>query len=278
MPIALSRLWPSLMGLVILWLALSGTAGAQYVMTAPPRETADAGREVYGPVADALSQVLGQAVVYRHPGDWPSYARNMRADQYDIVFDGPHFAAWRLQNLSARPLVKLPGELRFVLIAAANDEVNHPEGLLGKRICTLPLPNLATLTAYSLYPNPVQQPEFVQIRGGMREVTDALSAGRCRGAMLRKAFFTNQLSGAEQSAFKVLAESDGLTNQGITVSRRVTEQDRETMLAFLTGSDGPKAAQALLNRFSRKNPSFVSAGTADYEGHNLLRDNMVFGW
>ena len=55
-------------------------------MTAPPRESAEAGVKLYSPIARYLSSVLGKKVIYEHPENWLKYQHEMRNDVYDIVF------------------------------------------------------------------------------------------------------------------------------------------------------------------------------------------------
>ena len=96
---------------------------ADLILTAPPRETPEAGHAVYAPLARYLSVLLGEPVIYEHPINWKRYEKKMRNDEYDIIFDGPHFAAWRIESLLAKPLIKLPGSLRFVLVVKKSDIV-----------------------------------------------------------------------------------------------------------------------------------------------------------
>jgi hypothetical protein len=133
---------------------------ADLVLTAPPRETPEAGHTVYAPLADYLSVLLGEPVIYEHPINWKRYEKKMKNDEYDIIFDGPHFAAWRIETLLAKPLIKLPGSLRFVLVVKKLDiGMITTKDMIGKTICTLPAPNLGALTLYSMFPHPPPQPE-----------------------------------------------------------------------------------------------------------------------
>lgn len=66
---------------------------AELILTAPPREKASVGETLYGPLAQHLSSLLGEPVVYKHPNNWLEYQRDVRKDVYDIVFDGPHFVS-----------------------------------------------------------------------------------------------------------------------------------------------------------------------------------------
>ena len=103
-------------------------------------------------------------------------------------------------------------------------------------------------------------------------------ADKCDAAVIRKSFYSNGLDAASQSALKILEESNALTNQGITVSSRIDATDAQKILAFLTSAQGKVAAAPLFKRFSKGSEEFIPAQHDDYEGHNLLVENMVFGW
>lgn len=255
------------------------TTAAEIVLTAPPRESAEAGAKLYEPLAKSLSELLGEKVVYQHPGNWHNYQKQLQNDKYDIVFDGPHFAAWRMTSLNARPLVRLPGNLRFVLVTNSEDnKITRVNDLVGKKVCTLPSPNLGALTLYSMYQNPVIQPEFVPVKGGFKQVTKKLLAGDCRGAIMRSSFYYKKLPTETRDKFKVLKESRPIINQGITVSRRIGWSARSKMLNALTTKSGNEAIRPILDRFAHKANAFVPARQTEYVGKNLLHDNMVYGW
>lgn len=267
-----------LLGLFISALFLQ-TADAEIILTAPPRESADAGNKLYEPLAASLSELLGKKVTYQHPGTWHNYQKQLQNDEYDIVFDGPHFAAWRMTSLKAKPLVRLPGNLRFVLVTSIEEkDITEIRDLIGKSVCTLPSPNLGALTLYSMYPNPVTQPYFKQVKGGFKQVTKELLKGECRGAILRSSFYYKKLPVETRGKFKVLKESSPIINQGITVSRRVSKDAQTKMLRALTTKSGAAAMRPILERFAHKANSFVPAQKEEYVGKNMLYDNMVYGW
>jgi phosphonate transport system substrate-binding protein len=258
---------------------LHNTALAEIILTAPPRESVDAGTKLYEPLAASLSELLGEKVTYQHPGSWHNYQKQLQNDQYDIVFDGPHFAAWRMTSLQAKPLVRLPGNLRFVLVTLTKEStINRVKDLVGKPVCTLPSPNLGALTLYSMYPNPVTQPEFKPVKGGFKQVTKELLKGECRGAIMRSSFYYKKLPEEVRKTFKVLKESSPIINQGITVSRRVSQTAQSKMLQALTTQSGTAAMRPILDRFAHKANAFVPARQEEYVGKNMLHDNMVFGW
>lgn len=258
---------------------LHNTALADVILSAPPRESAEAGAKLYEPLAASLSEMLGEKVVYQHPDDWQTYQKKLQNDEYDIVFDGPHFAAWRMSSLQAKPLVRLPGNLRFVLVSPANEKyITKINDLVGKPVCTLPSPNLGALTLYSMYPNPVIQPDFIPVKGGFKQVTQKLLDGECRGAIMRSSFYYKKLPAETRDKFRVLNESQPIINQGITVSRRVSNAAQSKMLRAFTTQSGAAALRPILDRFAHKANAFVPARKEEYVGKNMLHDNMIYGW
>jgi ABC-type phosphate/phosphonate transport system substrate-binding protein len=129
-----------------------------------------------------------------------------------------------------------------------------------------------------MYPNPVTQPEFKPVKGGFKQVTKELLKGECRGAIMRSSFYYKKLPEEVRKTFKVLKESSPIINQGITVSRRVSQTAQSKMLQALTTQSGTAAMRPILDRFAHKANAFVPARQEEYVGKNMLHDNMVFGW
>lgn len=266
-------------GVMLSAILFIGTARADLTLSAPPRETPEAGEKVYKPLAEFLTKVLGEKVTYEHPVNWKNYEDKMKKDEYDIVFDGPHFAAWRIDALSARPLVKLPGELNFVLVVKQTDFDNlKPRNLIGKRVCTLPAPNLGALTLFSMFPHPARQPDYVIINGGFADVAEALELDKCHGAILREKYYNKKASKDFRKSTRVVMRSKGFTNQGITVSSRIPPSYDNLLIKSLTIGDGKNAAKNLFERFNNNDGRFIRAEKKEYEGENLLVDNAIFGW
>ena len=260
-------------------IGISQASLADYVLTAPPRESPDSGRQVYAPLAEFLTDLLGEPVVYEHPQSWQRYEKKMRNDEYDIVFDGPHFAAWRIESLHNRPLVKLPGALRFVLISRIEDGFyQQPDDLIGQTICTLLSPNLGTLTLFSMFPHPARQPKYLFINGGFKEVAQAFEKGKCHAAILRSAYYFKKAPQTLRDKTRVITSSPGLTNQGITLSSRIKPSWDDKLRKVLINGQGKDALQPILDRFYSAANQFEPSKSSDYNDHNLLHDNLIFGW
>lgn len=251
---------------------------ADLLLSAPPRETADMGDKMYGPIAEDLSKVTGKKVVYVHPRNWTEYARNMREDKYDIVFDGAHFAAWRMKHLQHTPVAKLGGTLGFVIVAKSTEkESNNLKDLIGKSLCGIASPNLGTMVAFSIFDNPVIQPEIKVIKGNVADVYKAFVNGECNYAVLLDRYYNNLPADAKKT-IKIIARSAQMPNQTFTVSRRITAQDIDKIEKFMTTPAAALAGQKLLNLYSKKNPFFFQTTTKEYQGLESLLEGVVFGW
>ena len=255
-----------------------GSVHADLVLTAPPRESADDGKVIYGPLAAHLSQVLGTKVVYKHPKSWPQYTRAMRAGEYDLVFDGPHFVAWRMAHVQHQPLVRLPGHLVFHLVANADDnEVNRADDLAGRRVCGIAPPNLGTMSVIRQFPNPARQPVIVPMKGGFQGVFKGLKDGRCKAAVLRTQFYDKGLSDEQRASLKIVTTSAKYPNQAISAGPKVTAEQKQKLIESLT-SEGVAAAQPIFERFARNARKFQAAEADEFSGHNLLLEGVIWGW
>jgi len=280
-PVAWRHLLPCLLLLAgFLLLVPAKPARADLILSAPPLESAELGEKAYKPLAEGLSQILHQRVIYKHPKNWRSYEKEMKKDKYDIIFDGPHFAAWRIESLRARPLVKLQGSLRFVLVTLRTEySVQQPEHLIGLPVCTLPSPNLGALSLFAMFPMPARQPEYRLItHGGFKEVANALQRGECTAAILRSSYYYKKASNEFRDQTRVIKRSTAMTNQGITLSKRIPSNFDKAIAQYLTSKSSAEALQPLLERFTDSHGNFTMSDKSDYEGQNLLHDNVIFGW
>ncbi|MDR9437645.1 MAG: PhnD/SsuA/transferrin family substrate-binding protein, partial [Thiohalophilus sp.] len=214
-------------------------AAEPLIMTAPPRESSEAGQKQYEATANYISEVLDRPVRYQHPGAWLRYQHDMRNDVYDIVFDGPHFASWRVAHLNHEMLVRLPGSLQFHLLAAAdNDQVNEPDDMIGRKFCGISPPNLSTLSILGHFRNPVRQPVVRGIKGGMGAVYNAFQKKQCEAFVVRTAYYRNAMSEEDRNGLKIVYTSPAMPNQSISVSRRLTAEERSKLRQALISDAG----------------------------------------
>jgi ABC-type phosphate/phosphonate transport system substrate-binding protein len=253
-------------------------AYADLVFSAPPREKADAAEKLYGPIARKLSELLGEQVRYEYPKDWLSYSRRMRDGDFDLIFDGPQFASWRMAHIDHIPLVRIQGDLRFVVVVGKNSGLTELSDLAAKKICALASPNLGTIAVLHEFDNPVQQPILVEARGGMKGIYKRLNEGQCDAAILRDSFFKNKSSKEIQNPYQVIWSSSAMPNQAITASKKIPLASREQIVSALSSDTGAASALPLFKRFSGQSTHFIPASENEFEGLNDMLEGVVWGW
>lgn len=269
-----------LTSLILVTLPVGSSWAQDLVFTSPPREKPAKGKAIYGPVASYLSKLLKTRVVYKYPGNWLNYQRDMRAGKYDIVFDGPHFASWRMVHIGHDMLVKLPGNLQFVLVNNISDKIiTQPEQLIGQKICAISPPNLSILSILNyFYRNPVRQPVIRGTRGGMPGVYKTYQKGICKAYVFRTTFFKKKIKEADRKNMRILYKTPALPNQVISAGPRISASDKKRITQSLTTGDGVKATAGIIKRFGGKAKSFIPASNEEYKGYNDLLEGVIFGW
>jgi phosphonate transport system substrate-binding protein len=117
-----------------------------------------------------------------------------RGTEPSLVLEQSHFAAYRAERTSARPVLEHAATHRHLLVVGPRTRIEGPQELIGKRIATVPPPGMSALRLAALYPLPARQPRVVEAadhddalaRLERGEVTAALiPAARAAGQALR---------------------------------------------------------------------------------------------
>ena len=250
------------------------TTDKPLVFTSPPRESAEKGTAIYGPIAEYLSKVTGRRVVYEHPATWGLYRTEMLNGNYDIIFDGGHFADYRARKLGYHIVAKMPSLQQFAIIVRKDDSVSSVEQLAGQTFCSPPSPNQGALLALSQFKDPARQPITVPITSNFwPSVYDGVVAGRCRAGVLVVAILKKL---DKDGATKIVLQTPPQPNQAFSISGRVDAADRTKIAAALIAPEAAKATEKLRERF-KVGDSFVAANNAEYVGlGDLLKNEFGF--
>ena len=232
------------------------------IFTAPPRETPEAAAEVYQPVADYLSKIIGKKVKYKHPGTWGVYRTEMLKGSYDIVFDGPHFNSYRMEKLSHNILAKIPERHEFVAIVRKDKTSIHTvQQMAGRTFCAHAPPNLGTLVLLSQFDNPSRQPVILSTNG-WDNIYQGVISGKCAGGVLPLA----NLKKFDQAGLaKVIFKTAAMPNQAFSAGPRVSLEDQARIAQALASPDAAAATEKLRAVFKVGN-SFALAGNQEYQG------------
>ena len=231
------------------------------VFTAPPRETPEQGQEIYQPIADYLSKVIGKKIVYRHPGTWGVYRTEMLKGSYDLVFDGPHFNSYRMEKLNHNILVKIPERHEFAVIVRKEQKFSALSQMAGYTFCTHAPPNLGTLVLLSQFDNPARQPVIINTKG-WENIYEGVVSGKCVGGVLPLANLKKyDRTGVTRLVFKAPV----MPNQAFSAGPRIAPKDQAKIAAALTSPDAA-APTARLRAAYRVGDSFALADNQEYRG------------
>lgn len=191
----------------------------------------------YTELASELTQVLGEPVRYVAPLNQIGYAQEIRKGSYDILFDGPHLAAWRESKGLHKPVAQTNLPSTFLVVVPAKDNTTQsPEQLIGKPVCAQPSPNLSNLMFLNLYPNPLQIPN-IRVVEGFKPIVEKVIKGECIAGVLNAAFYEKTLDKATQEQLRVIYNTRPLPGHVMTVSNKVSAAQREKLIARITNAD-----------------------------------------
>ncbi len=242
-----------------------------YFFSAPPRESAAEGQRIYTPISDYLSELTGHDFKYQHPGNWPAYLKDIQTSKYDLLFDGPHFISWRVEKIEHTPLVRLPGDLQYVVIArTADQQVQGLQDLKGYIVCAHAPPNLATLTLFDQYENTWTQPQIRSARG-FTAIYQGLLDQRCKAAVLPLGLY-KKFSVNQPDLTRVLFQSLPLPHQGFSAGPRIPHEIQLTIREVLLKPESADATRLLRERFAA-NQLLIATDQDEYRGYGYLLED-----
>ncbi len=188
-------------------------------------------------LATQLTEALGEPVRYIAPINEIGYAQEIRKGSYDILIDGPHLAAWRVNKGIHKFVAEAKNPVTFLIVAPATDNsIQSPEQLIGKPVCLQPSPHLSNLMFINLYPNPLQLPE-TRIVEGFKPITEKVLNGDCRAGVVRAAFYEQTLDKNIQKQLRIVYNTHPLPGNIMTVSAKVSDEKRNALIKRITNAD-----------------------------------------
>jgi len=220
---------------------------------------------MYGAIASYLSAAIGHRVIYKHPTNWLVYIDNMQHDVYDLVFDGPHFVSYRMARYKHVPLVKLPGQLDFVVISRKDDgQITELRDLAGRPVCAHASPSLATLTLQAQFDNPTRQPRIIETRGFENAYLGVLNK-TCSAAPIPSEVYKKFKKEDARKRTRILYKSKPLPHQAFSAGSRLSPALRAKITAALLDQKGNQATAKLRKHFAN-GKALTKADPKPYQG------------
>lgn len=239
------------------------------IFSTAPTQTPKATRKRYQPIADYLSRVLKRRVVLVPAENFIEYSQNIIEDKYDLVFDGPHFAAWRMKKYNHSLVAKLPGKLRFVVVIREDTHVKNLKRLAGKRVCAVGSPNLLTLGFIDLFPNPAAVPVIMN----SKNFNAAIKCAKQHigiAAVVRDKFWLKKPPKVKAGLKLFYTSKVTWPHRVFTTSARIDARTRQKIAEALLSDKARGPARLVLKQFKAKR--FVRPTEAEYKGlGHLLR-------
>jgi ABC-type phosphate/phosphonate transport system substrate-binding protein len=196
----------------------------------------------------------------------------MTQGKFDIVFDGPHFNGWRMDNLDHTPLVKLPEDFIFVVIVKAdNKSIQNIKQLAGRRICAHAPPNLGTLTLLNQFDNPARQPQISTVKGWDKSF-NSLMTDKCVATVVPLKNMEKLDKGRHLA--RILYQSPAMPNQAISAGPRIPQDTQEKIRQALLSENGKAVTAKLRAVYASKD--FVSATRAEYVGQSVYVKDALY--
>lgn len=231
------RIQPALLTTALL-ACLSLPAQAELIFSTPPAQDKADTTALFTELASQLAEILDEPVRYVAPAYGMSdYGKHVRKGDYDILLDGPQFAAWRIAKGMHKPVAQSDTQLSFLVVVPTTDtKTNSPEQLVNKTVCLQPSPNLSNLMFMSLYRDPFQLPD-VRMVEGFKPIVDKVIEGTCSAGVIPAALYDKTLDKDTQNKLRIVYNTRPLPGLTLTVSNKVSDAKREDLTKRLTNAD-----------------------------------------
>jgi len=232
--------------------------------TAPTHSTKKT-LEIYEPLIVHLSEVTGRNIEIRTATTFIDYNNNLQKNNYDILFDGPHFVGWRMDKFGHVPVARLPGYIKIVVVVKKNSKITSMKQLSGQRVCSFPSPNMLTMAFFEHFTNPIRQPVPIPARG-FKGLEKCLQRDDVVAAVLRDKMWAKMKN---KDKYKILFAPDkSYPERTFTLSAGIDAETRKKITYALLSKQGQEYMQELLTTFKRDR--LVPARPGEYKDLGLL--------
>jgi len=240
----------------------------------PPTQSYELTKKNYQPLANYLSERIGQTVIVKPAKSFYEYTRIMKNNGYDIILDGPHFVKYRIDKMQHQVLVKQPGKLKFVIVVKSESKINNLKQLLNQRVCSPSTPHLGTLSFLELYPNPVRQPLLIPVQS-FKHAIACVTNNTATAAVVRDKYWIKKIK--DKKGLKVIyITENNMPARALSVNnQKVNKKTQTKIISALTDEKAQSLIKKALSTVG--GTKFIKAEQAEYaELHELL--SMVWGF
>lgn len=224
-----------------------------------PSYPPDQAVEVYQPLMDYLSKATGHTFQVAPVRNYHFYWRDMRQPtDVQFVFEEAHFADYRINRAQYEPLARKAEPTVFVLMAGPEFADDGLNGLVGRRIVSMPSPSMGFALLAEMYKNPMAQPEIRSEASTWRDGVEMVFSGDAEAAMVPSFIAQQYPNLVEVSRSK---EFPGAT---VMAAPAVPPEVKQAVKDALINLANDPAAYDILAELGAT--GFVAATAADFDG------------
>ncbi len=186
---------------------------------------------LYGPLAESFSLELDRLVKLRTKSTFENFADAIEEQSYDILFVHPFFFVDAIDHHDYVPLARLDRQLRAVLVAGDESDVQTLDDLAGGTIGLPPkLAAVSKLVKSALMERGLRPGLDVGIRH-FRNKASCLHAARSGavGACGVPAFIFEEIETLTSQSVRIIFEAPPVNHFAFAVHNRVPEEERERL-------------------------------------------------
>lgn len=244
----------------------SNSNAESYKFITAPTHSKQKTKEIYTPLINYLSKKTGKTIELIYPINFLDYINKMKRGEADITFDGPHFSSWRINNLKDRAIARLPGQIKIAVITKQeHSKLNKMKDLIAQKVCGFASPNLLTMAYLDHYPNPVQLPNMVPVKGGFKGLLKCLKSNKGKAAVLRDKLWNK----IDKQGLKLISIPEkSYPDRTFTVSNKMDNATQDAIQQALISPDASQHIQGLLSTFKKQ--GLIKTNNNEYTGIDKL--------
>jgi ABC-type phosphate/phosphonate transport system substrate-binding protein len=244
---------------LVLLLGTTAAGAAEFTLAVEPSYPPEQVQEVYRPLSEYLGKSTGHRFTVVASRNYHFYWRDIRQNtKVDFVFEEAHFTEFRARRFGFTPLARKAEPTVYAILADAEHSERGVEGLVGRRIVTMPSPSLGFALLAEFYKNPVSQPEFRSEASSWRDGVEMVFSGDAEAAMVPD-FIAEQYPNLVE-----VARTREFLGTTVSAAPDVPEEVKQAVRAALLAMHEDESAYDVLVEIGAS--AFEPAAPRDYVG------------
>lgn len=216
----------------------------------------------FKPLADYLSEKIGQPVQIRTASNFFAYWQSMRSGTgFDLVLDAAHFTDYRVKRYGYKVLVKIPDTVSYSLVSRQDLLLFDAQELLGRTVATAASPSLGGVRLAEIFPNPVRQPTVIQANN-FQSALDKLRKGEIDAALVPTPLVSND------NTVNTVMTTMPVPHMALSISPKLKPKTGQMIRQALLNASHDARGQSMLQEINIS--SFEKSNNAVYDGYSDL--------